>query len=475
MCKDIHKPQQNPAISYSFLQELINKHKQPKELKHIPKYSYFMGLIYKGQKQPATYVPISNLLLRKVIRQPIITRLKDNLLSWGVIECNYKKRFEIVKGKPLGKEPYSYRLTPDYYKLIQGNNYYNRDGFDIQTNNPNPLDVKPATMYNRVGFSDERLNALRDKFDIKVVKAHQDRWCGLVNLAQKPEYRFIRENALKLEIDPNVYEFINNQLNDKVKLKPTKCEFNRQGKRIFYLNKNRVFNEEIANLWRGYAEKIERGEFQFSCPASVNRVYYNITSMPSELRKFLRYQNRALYYLDYSNFQPFLFNKILNEKYPHDKPVDVSNYIKLTSEGRFYAEVKRLFEAEELEIKDHDNFKIDFFARVFFSSEKRKYEYRSIFEKHFPNVSATITEAKQGNYKSLSIQLQRLESEIVINTILREIAEQHPKAFVLPIHDAIICQKEMFVYVERLMLEKSSQIVGFKPNIKFEILTSTNN
>lgn len=474
MRKDKQNPQQNPAISYSFLKELIIKHQLPKEQKHIPKYEYFVGLIYKGQKQQDTYVRVSNQLLRKVIRQPIITRLKANLDNWGVIECNYKKRFVKVKGKSLGVEPYSYRLKPQYYQLIQG--YYNRDAFSKETINPSPGGDKPVTMYNRDGFSDERLNLLRAKFEAKVVKAHNGRWTDLINLSQKPEYKFIQENALKLKIDLSVYQFINQQLNDKAKLKPTKCEYvNKQGKYVVYQKKNREFNQEMANQWRSQVEKIEQGEFQFSCPASVNRVYYNITRMPTELRKFLRCQGQELYYLDYSNFQPYLFNKLLNEKYPQDKPVDVLRYIELTCKGNFYAEVKRLIESEEKEIKIHDSFKIDFFARVFFSSEIRKYKYKAVFERHFPNVSAAITEAKQGNYKGLSIQLQRLEAEIVINTILREVAINKPEAFVLPVHDALICEKSVFDYVQKLMFEKAEQIVGYKPKIKCELLTSTIN
>lgn len=477
MSKDNNKNIENKSdFDFSFLIPLLVEHKLSKEFKHLPKYEYFLSLILKDQKAPGALVKISNRLLKKVIRQEIITRIKNNLLTFGLIECNYKKRFELVKGQSIGTEPYSYKVTDLYYQLTQSNigAYFNGYGFIQMPQVPNLTTqyIKSAIMYNGYGFTDEKLNSLRVKFQDKVNRAINGRWYDLVNLPLKPEYKFVRDNALKLEIDLGAYQFINEQLNNKVKLKWVKSEFIDKGKLVVYLNKNRVFNEEIASQWRNHVEKIERGNYQFSCPASVNRVYYNITSMPAELRKYLKYKGQELYYLDYSNFQPFLFNKVLVEKFGNEKPADVLNYIELTSEGRFYSEIKKLIEsADDIEIKDPLNFKVDFFGKVFFSSEKVNYKYRKVFAQHFPNVSACITESKKDNYKALAIELQKLESEIVINTILREIAQSKPDSFVLPIHDAVICEKQLFSYVKDLMLYKAEQVIGYKPTLKYELLT----
>lgn len=427
-----------------------------KEEKHIPKYEYFVSVIYSEQLEQLTYVPVSNAVLRKVVRQPIITRMKDNLFSMGVVECNYKMQFEIQNGKTIGLEPYGYRITSKYYTP-------HSQSTSSTHNTPH--------IYNRSGFSDEKINMGRDAFSKKVSKALRTRWDDFVNLPQKPEYKFIRENSLKLEIEPSVYNWIDSQVQAQMKLRPAKVEFiNGNGKLVSYLKKDRVLDAELGEDWKQHAKKIEAGIYKFSCPASVNRVYYPVTSMPSLLRNFFRYQGKALVQLDYSNFQPFLFIKFLTAKYKNDLPLDVVRYIDLTSKGVFYAEVKKIITDNNIEIKDEQSFKFDFFKRVFFSSERRNDKYRTAFAKEFPSVSAVITEIKKDNYKALSINLQRLEAEIVINTILREIATKYPMAFVLPVHDALICEESITATVEQLMLGKAKEIIGFEPKVKQELL-----
>lgn len=472
MCKDKQNNNKKPEFNFSFLKNLLLENGLSKELRHLPKYEHFLFLIIKEQKEQSNYVPVSNRLLKQVMRQPIINRVKKHLKELGLIECNFKMRYELKDGERIGIEPYSYRLTDKFCQLHQGGCALH----SITTNTPINQEISVDYKYNGNGdgLSDERINSLREEFVAKLQGIRQRHWSDLVKQAEKPEYLFIENNAKKLTVDLSVYDWIEEQVTNKLPLKPAKSEFiNSEGKLVKYLKKDRYLTEEIASQWKNHAEKIEKGTFQFSCSVRVGRVYYNITSMPSQLRNFLRYQGNELFYLDYSNFQPFLFNKILKEKYGNELPADVKKYIELTCEGLFYAEVKQLIEAAGIEIKDPASFKTDFFGRVFFSSEKRKYKYRTVFEQHFPNVSATISEVKKGNFKALSIQLQKLEAQIVIGTILREIAEQKPDAFVLPIHDALICEKEMFSHVQRLMIERAEQVIGHRPKIKFELLTQS--
>jgi hypothetical protein len=477
MCKDKQNNNKKPEFNFSFLKNLLLENGLGKELRHLPKFEHFLFLLIKEQKEQSNYVPVSNRLLKQVMRQPIINRVKEHLKKLGLIECNFKMRYELKDGERIGIEPYSYKLTDKFYQLQQSHQPNQYSGCALHNTITNsPINQKISVDYkyngNGDGLSDERINALRDEFLAKCQGIRQRHWSDLVKQAEKPEYLFIENNAKKLTIDLSVYDWIEEQVKNKLPLKPAKSEFiNEKGKLVKYLKKDRYLTEDIASHWKNHVEKIEKGTFQFSCSVRVGRVYYNITSMPSQLRNFLRYQGDELFYLDYSNFQPFLFNKILKEKYGNELPADAKKYIELTCEGLFYAEVKQHIEAAGIEIKDPASFKTEFFGRVFFSSEKRKYKYRTVFEQYFPSVSATISEVKKGNFKALSIQLQKLEAQIVISTILNEITGQKPDAFVLPIHDALICEKEMFVYVQRLMIERAEQIIGCRPKIKFELLT----
>jgi hypothetical protein len=441
-----------------------------KELRHLAKYEYFLFLISNRQEEPERYVEISNGLLRKVIRQKMITRIKKNLFELGVIECDFKKKFIISKGKTIGKKSYAYRISKEYYVPINSKNetYINRDGFD--TNPDSQSNILIMGLYNRDAFMD-KLNKSRISLYEKIVKAHRTRWDDLVCLENSPEYSFIQNNTNKLSIDSSGYNWIDGEVIKKRPLKASRCEFiNERGELVVYLNKKRTLNEEIGEEWKNYLKKIELKQFQFSCPASVNRVFYNITSIPSELRKFFRYNGQVLAYLDFSNFQPFLLIKFLKDKFGEHLPEDVLIYIHLTSEGLFYSDIQKKIEDNGILIRDKSSFKIDFFGRVFFSSERRKYKFRVVFDKYFPNVSKVITELKRNNYKDLAILLQRLESKIVINSIIKEIAIKYPESFVLPVHDAIICEESMKDVIKVLMLEKVQEIIGCRPNVKEEKL-----
>ncbi|MFY9309958.1 MAG: hypothetical protein WAQ28_12995 [Bacteroidia bacterium] len=471
-----------PTINFF---RLLNEYELKRELKHIPKYEYFISLIYPKQIERVTYVPVSNAILKKVIRQPIIKRMKENLFTMGVVECDYKMKFELQNAKTVGLEPYGYRITSKYYiphttngttTTSTGTNaiVYNRDGSDTETGKTTSTHNNKPTIYNRYGFTEEKVNKSRDAFYNKVAEAHYNRWNDLIDLPQKPEYKFIQENTTKLEIDTSVYDWIDKQVLAQLPLKPRQCQFvNPNGKLVVYIQKNRVLNKELAEGWKQHIQKMQNGVFHFSCPPTVNRVFYNVTAMPSELRKFLRYEGKSLAHLDYSNFQPFLFIKYLVEKYKDHLPEDVMNYIDITSRGVFYAEVMALIKEKGIAIKNESNFKYDFFKRVFFSKAQRNDKYRTAFADKFPNVYAVIADVKSGNYKTLSIELQKLEARIVINTILNEIAQKYPTSFVLPIHDALICEQEMSEIVKQLMIEKTKQIIGFEPKMKQELLIPT--
>jgi hypothetical protein len=488
-------------VFFSFLKEFIMANNLKKERLHLPKYEFFLKEIINNQLDQENYTLISNRFLRKVIRQPIITRMKYNLIRLGVIECNYEMLYcKPLNGKPKGEIPYGYRITPEYFnffkELINTSRLYentngtallndtNESGFKSDNNgvafnvsingsvlpdNYNKAVLLPhlERVYNESGLPLDVLEKRRVEFQEKTKRKNLTRWDILLSDENLPEYRFIRDNTHKLSIDKNGYRWIEEQVKAKLRLKNKKREFvNNDGRVVSYIAKNRFLDEENGKQWKGDLVRIDKGLYRFSCPESTHRVYYNITSMPSELRQFLRFKGEELYCLDYSNFQPFLFIKALKERFSDEIPSDVSRYIELTSKGQFYAEIMRLIIVDGIEIKNQDSFKIDFFARVFFSNEKRKYKFRLVFDKHFPNVSALITESKKENYKDLSIGLQKFEAEIVINNILREIAIKYPEAFVLPIHDAILCESGMSDVVKNLMYDKAEEIIGHRPTIK---------
>ena len=86
-----------------------------------------------------------------------------------------------------------------------------------------------------------------------------------------------------------------------------------------------------------------------------------------------------------------------------------------------------------------------------------------LFAKEFPTVWETIRAIKKEDYKRLSHQMLRLESEIVINRAVRQCAIEG--IWVVTIHDCLVTYPEHAERVSQIMVE-AFQSVGVRPTIK---------
>jgi hypothetical protein len=144
--------------------------------------------------------------------------------------------------------------------------------------------------------------------------------------------------------------------------------------------------------------------------------------------------------------------------YSHLVSEDVEKYIKLCEEGRFYDELMRLDHNQT----NRDNFKKQIFAQVFYG--ENCYEGRStrLFAQEFPTVWKTTRTIKKEDYKRLSRQMLRLESEIIINRAVRQCALEG--IWVVTIHDCLVTYPEQAERV-RQMMEKAFESVEVTPMI----------
>lgn len=241
--------------------------------------------------------------------------------------------------------------------------------------------------------------------------------------------------------------------------------------------KGRYINREMTlktySYWLQALEAIRDGHLFFSVDEKKTcRVFHNITNLPKELRKYVRINGKRLIELDVRNCQPLLFVIHLTKWANDNKVEDISDILKyknLCETGTFYNHIKELIEKEGLAIKVNESeFKLEFFGRIFFSEEKKKYKWREVFAKHFPNVSKCITDTKVGDFKKLSIGLQKQESDIIILDICNRLYNEGCYDS-FSIHDAIYCTAYSFDVVYNTMLE-SFQSYGLNATIKFKQL-----
>ena len=245
------------------------------------------------------------------------------------------------------------------------------------------------------------------------------------------------------------------------------------------------------------------------------RVYNNVTGLKKSLRRYLRANNHSLVACDVANSQPLLvgllcrhmkqgfssinlsnlaystqFNHYVEidqeflDRLYHSSPqkqqeegkggqgdslydvvftkssqLGVERYVRLCEEGRFYNELMVLDDNQT----DRETFKKLVFTQVFYGKNCYKGRLTRLFAQEFPAVWETIRTIKKEDYKRLSHQMLRLESEIVINRAVRQCAVEG--IWVVTIHDCLVTYPENAERVSQIMVE-AFESFGGKPTIK---------
>ena len=110
-----------------------------------------------------------------------------------------------------------------------------------------------------------------------------------------------------------------------------------------------------------------------------------------------------------------------------------------------------------------EQFKKQIFTQVFYGKNCYEGRLTRLFAQEFPTVWETIRTIKKEDYKRLSHQMLRLESEIVINRAVRQCALEG--IWVVTIHDCLVTYPEQAERVSQIMVEAFGS-VGVRPTIK---------
>lgn len=215
-------------------------------------------------------------------------------------------------------------------------------------------------------------------------------------------------------------------------------------------------------------------EKDFICRRPDNRrVICNLSILPRELRKFLRFDGKAMKGLDIRNSQPLIAGTLIKRDfYGIDSNLDleIDDYIKLCEDGKFYEE----FMTEDYN-KTEDlrkEFKKKFFRDNFFSKvpKKNKRQLRKLFEKRFPLISGIIDrmKGKEGTreYAEFSKKLQLLESNIIFDGVNVPLLKRGLQCF--NIYDSIVSHDDKVLEEARKLIYQEFAKYGVKPTINIE-------
>jgi len=186
------------------------------------------------------------------------------------------------------------------------------------------------------------------------------------------------------------------------------------------------------------------------------RFHTNFTILKREVRnRCLSIDNEMLDEIDIKNSQPLFFAVLLKKELPYING-DTKRYFDLVKQGLIYEDIieksklTKRFEAKELMYKV-----------LFGNNVKTNKKLNKIFQKLYPSVYEYILEFKENrtSYKELSHELQKMESDFIFNTVIKEIYEKYPDIILFTIHDSIVCSKSNYEKVKVIFDKHFNELI----------------
>lgn len=236
-------------------------------------------------------------------------------------------------------------------------------------------------------------------------------------------------------------------------------------------------------------ERLKNGEYFWTIDQTSHRFHSNVTNLKSEFRQFFTYKGRPLVALDIKNSQPYFLTKIIgrhtntpNTSQPTNNTImfaesyrlEFDSFCTKVYEGQLYEFIAE--EANNMNLVSsafgREDAKKGVFSFLYSHKEREsnlvKNIIRPVFESNFPSITNTLDTYKSVDNRSLAIELQKLESNLILNRVVRQLMNELPFIPIFTLHDSIITTPAYSAYLEKVLVEKASELVGHPPTIKRE-------
>ncbi|MCX6157287.1 MAG: hypothetical protein NTY74_04820 [Ignavibacteriae bacterium] len=325
-----------------------------------------------------------------------------------------------------------------------------------------------------------------------------------VDITKNVSKNFIDRNIIRIGIKKEeALAYLNNPDNIKEIIKRNEAT---RSKKLPKQSEVEVWNHYFIAI-----DKMSKGLYSSTKESRTGRYYNNISNLPRELRQFIFEKEKVsdnLIELDLKNSQPFFIVKLIREFKEKGKggkegreerkeenrikkslccdilknlPKDTQKYIKLVCDAKIYEYFMPI-----LGIPDdkRDEFKIMFYKSFFFCNPNNcNREILKVFKDDFPHVlriiryyksfecrevqkiDEDIKKGEKGIHCNFIRRLQRIESDLIINKVIRRIAKEKGDIFAVTIHDSIICSESDADYVENVLNEELMNEYGMVPQI----------
>ena len=241
----------------------------------------------------------------------------------------------------------------------------------------------------------------------------------------------------QLEEDKVENSLIDNDIKIKLvnDLFKVQIEFDRS---IFYLDSLKGDDIDIYNRNK-YSVECINDKHIFYHFDNYGRMHTNFTILKSFIRKnCLLINGEETHEIDIKNSQPLFLTKLIQDsssKWINSEEFEL--FKNLTINGRYYNYIMDTYGIKDRNLVKEMTYKV-LFGRNGTNSKADK-----IFSSLFPTIHHFIKLYKKenGDYKVLAYELQKAESNLIFNKIIRQIMTLHPEINVVTVHDSIIIQK----------------------------------
>ncbi|SNR58726.1 hypothetical protein SAMN04488111_1856 [Lutibacter flavus] len=288
---------------------------------------------------------------------------------------------------------------------------------------------------------------------------------------------------------------------------------NYSGKRNTKKRNKRVFS----------IESIHNKSWSYSREGKDDRLHSILTSLPKDLRCYIKYNNESLIAYDIKNSQPFIYTTILNQLInPNVNLINCylnnSNHMLYTSimsdlfrgtlnneeiqsfitqvlDGTFYEEYGKLLYLEGLLSKDvcnnyylttptkySNSWRIELkkfeglrkaskyvVLQTLYSSDKCHSKEIKVFKKYFPEIFMITQFIKKGREKNFfPILMQNIEANCLLDYCTAKIAKKHPNMPLFTIHDSIITTSDYQSILEEEFEKYLKLYFGLTPKLEAE-------
>jgi hypothetical protein len=230
-------------------------------------------------------------------------------------------------------------------------------------------------------------------------------------------------------------------------------------------------------------ETIAHKEWEFHICAQ-GRVHTNATRLLSEARDYLRIDGQPLVNIDIRNSQlVFLAMLFMGHRYRsfgtegHEIDPDFfdgeeQDFLELVMAGQLY---DHMMEASRTTLTRKE-FKQKFFCHVIYGNSNQWFidqtPLAQMFKSMFPSIYSFILAEKQDRlgdvqgegFKRLPCQMQKRESQFMINTVCNRLMLHHPVVPIITIHDSILTVPQHEPLVRRIILEEFNSL-GVRPTL----------